>query len=100
MSPQALRYYLPAFLISPVLHYREANPIPDTILFLLRPPDKEDSAGRARFDARFGALGKPQRDAVAAFLEFLRDEYGNNFPAGIGNEPSVLLQWWASDSQK
>lgn len=95
MSSDAVRYYLPAFLISSVLHYAEANPIPDTLVFLLRPAETEDSKGRIRFESLFGSFSKPQREAIKAFLEFLRDEHGKDFPTETGtDEPSVLLQWW------
>ena len=98
LTPEALRYYIPAFLLSSVLNYKEANPIPDTLIFLLTPPATEDPASRIRFNARFGQFNKAQRQTIKAFLEFIRDEYGEDFPDQTGsNELSRLLRWWAAN---
>jgi hypothetical protein len=96
MTPEAIRYYLPAFLVVSVLHYQGANPIPSTLLFLLRLP--KDAEDRSRFQTRFRSFGKPQRDAIKAFLEYLRDEQAEDFLQA--DEASELLGWWNRSSQQ
>jgi len=91
MTPQAIRYYLQAFLLASVLHYHEANPLPSTVLFFLTFP--KNSEDRSRFRARFHLLTKPQSDAIRAFLEFIRDEYPEDYLQG--NEIGEMLDWWS-----
>ena len=38
LSPEAYRFYLPAYLITSVLHYDEADVIPSEVVFSLIPP--------------------------------------------------------------
>lgn len=95
MSPEALRYYLPAFLLAGVLQYENAGQIPSSLIFLLRPAGSKDPTAEARFRRRFGPLSNSQRRAIRAFLEYLRDNHSEDFPTEGGeDEPSTLLRWW------
>lgn len=96
MTPEALRFYLPAYLIASLLHYDQAGNIPSSVMFLLELPSADDSDGQGRFQARFEPLSRRQREAIKAFIEYLRDEHGEAYP----EDTSPLLRWWASDSQK
>jgi hypothetical protein len=96
MTPEAIRYYLPAFLVASILHYRDANPIPSTLVFLLRVP--KDAEDRSRFQTRFRSLATSQRGAIKAFLEYLRDEHAEDFLQA--NEVSELLSWWNRSSRE
>jgi hypothetical protein len=99
MTPEAIRFYLPAYLIVSLLHYEKADRIPGSVMFLLRPPLPHDTDSQSRFEARFGPLSRPQRNAIQAFLKYLHEEHPEDFPTeGDIDEPFVLLRWWADDS--
>jgi hypothetical protein len=95
MTAEAIRFYLPAYLIVSVLHYEAVDQIPGSVMFLLKPPVPADSVERSRFETRFGQLSKEQRRAVSAFLRYLRDEESQDFFQA--EEASELLQWWDKD---
>ena len=96
MTPEALQFYLPVFLVASVLHYGEAGNIPVSLVFLFTPPDPQDAAIQARFLARFGSFNSGQRDAVKAFAEYLRDEHGADSISASGTEEdaTLLMRWW------
>lgn len=97
MTPEAIRFYLPAYLRTSVLHYEKADTIPGSIMFLLRPTAPNDSDAEKRFRARFGSLNKQQCEAIRAFLEYIHDEHAEDFPNQSGtDEASVLLKWWST----
>jgi hypothetical protein len=67
-TPEAHRYYLPAFMTATVKHPVEADVIPENILFHF-----------ARFEEPFWSdrirvLSPPQRDVVASFLRATSDD--------------------------
>jgi len=96
MTPEAIRSYLPAYLNASVLHYREADQIPDSIMFLLSPPAAGDLNGKARFRARFAPLTDAQLNAIRAFLQYLHDEHAEDYPTeDNGDEALKLLKLWA-----
>ena len=95
LTPEALRYYIPAFLIASVLHYDDSDQIPSTLLFLLNPFAMTDSDYQPRFRERFESLSDSERHAIRGFLEFLRDTHADDFPSsGEKDQASQLLEWW------
>ena len=96
MTPEAVRYFLPAFLIASVQHYDDSDQIPSTLLFFLNPYAMSDSAYQSRFRERFESFNNSERAAIRAFLEYLRDTHSADFPASSGkDQASEVLDWWA-----
>ena len=92
MTPEAIRFYLPVYLMVSLLHYEEADTIPGSVMFLFKPPATNDPCGAQRFEARFGHLTSVQREAIKQFLEYMRDEHAEDFVQA--REATDLLQWW------
>jgi len=96
MTPEAVRFYLPAYLTATLLHYNDADQIPGSVMFLLKTPAASDADAYGRYRARFGNVSPAQRQAIRAFLTWIRDEHAEDFPAEGGvDEPSTLLRSWA-----
>lgn len=79
LSPEAFRYYLPAYLSAVAGYYRTSGSLPGSVVSALTPPEPDGPAD-PRFQARFGALTAPQSSAVAAFVAYMRAEHGRDFP--------------------
>lgn len=95
MTPEAVRYYIPAFLIASVRHYDDSDKIPSTLLFFLNPFSMTDSNYQSRFKQRFEPFTDSERSALIAFLEYIRDTHAEDFPMGAEkDEASQLLEWW------
>jgi hypothetical protein len=96
MTPEAIRYYIPAFLIASVRHYDDSDKIPGTLLFFLNPCAMTDSEYASRFRERFDVFDHSERGAITAFLEFLRDMHSEDFPTSTGrDEASQLIELWS-----
>lgn len=128
LSHRGLRYYLPAYLHYSVRAYREADSIPDGLLFIMELPTEADimrSALRSktspfrahsgpealqeaydsfqdrlcnlddavhRFIDRWSQFSPTQSRAILHFLEYLRDEHGQDYP---DDEPAVAIErYW------
>jgi len=91
MTPDAIHYYLPAYLKASVLSYHEAAAVPETLLFILKSPQEADADGRQGSFA--DRLTRGQKTVVRSFLEFLRDEHGADFPWEEVS-PSTVLEAW------
>jgi len=96
MTADAVRYYIPAFLIASVRHYDDSDQIPSTLVFFLNPCAMNDPHYQSRFRERFGLLNDSERNAIKAFLEHLRDTHSEDFPSSSGkNQASQVLEAWA-----
>jgi len=84
LTPEAYRFYLPAFLVAGSLHYDEADLIPDSVVFSLLPPsDPHDIVVYGEIDKKRREIFTPaQRAAVRAFLEFLKQYHAEDDPLG------------------
>ena len=91
MTPEAVHYYLPAYLRASVVSYGEAGGIPDTLLWLLNDPG--NSSHDPQVAGLLRRLTAAQRAAIRSFLEFLRDEHGADFPMD-DLSPSAVLEAW------
>jgi len=88
MTPEALRFYLPAFLLPSILDCGNAGDIPGSLLFLFETPS--DPVRQSWFAERFGPLTARQRQAIKAFIEYVRDEHKETWHY----EASVVLRSW------
>ena len=77
-TPEAYAYFLPAYLIAGALHYEDADAIPDTVVFSLTPPDDPDLYDAHRL--RMQSFTPEQRNAIIAFLQFLKDHFEDDDP--------------------
>lgn len=98
MTPAAIRYYIPAFLIASIRHYDDSDQIPSPLLFLLNPFAMNDSNYHSSFRERFDLFDDSQKSATKAFLEYLSEAHPEDFPTGAGkDQASQVLEWWAQD---
>lgn len=80
LTPEAYRFYLPAYLIAGSVNYDEADVIPDSVVFSITPPsDERDFDDYRRKMEGFTPL---QRKALRSFLEFLKKHHAEDFPLG------------------
>jgi hypothetical protein len=97
MTREAIRYYIPAFLIASVRNYDNSDKIPGTLLFFLNPHAMRDSEYASRFRERFDIFDDSERGAIRVFLEYLRDTHSEDFPTSTGrDEASQLIQLWSN----
>jgi len=84
-TPQALRFYLPAFMIASLLHPKQADVLPNEVCYTLNPPKTDDIAN---FKVRMAVFNGDQKRAIQAFLMFARDYLG------IAEARHALHRFW------
>jgi hypothetical protein len=68
-TPEALQYFLPAFMLVSLGAWREADDIPFSILYMCLPSDPSEEAGLQQHRReRFEIFTSRQREAIAAYL--------------------------------
>jgi hypothetical protein len=72
-TPEAYRFYLPAYLLAAALHYDEADTISDSVVFSLIPPS--DAKDAQSYLHRVEGFTTTQRKAIKRFLEFLKQQH-------------------------
>jgi hypothetical protein len=87
MSPRGFRYYLPAYLIT-ALDYEGADMIPFNVMSSLTFWEDDNERMREHKKERIALLSDRQHQAVLAFLEFMRDEYPDEW---MDDEPSRAI---------
>ena len=90
LAPEALRFYLPAFLTLALGRHGSCDRLAGLLLVVLTPGEKPGA--RRTFEARFGDLHAPQRGAVASFLRLWRDRLGDGPDAGQAR--IALERYW------
>jgi hypothetical protein len=81
MTPEAFRYYLPAYMSVSITNPDEADVIPETLVSALNPSAKVDEAYKT---ARLTAFDAAQKRVIASFLGFLAEHYGEEEFPGLG----------------
>ena len=106
LTPQAFRFYLPAYLIGSLLHHEYW--FAEVVSYVLMPPegkreiDENELAWKGeteqykyivkRFEKTAGRLTKEQKSAVRFYWEFLRDEHSEDYP---DDAPEIALKtYW------
>lgn len=79
-TPEAYRFYLPAYLCAVLLHYEDGDMIPGSIVFSLIPPSHAGDVQNYR--QRMDGFTSPQRNAIKSFLEFLQAQHPYEDPLG------------------
>jgi hypothetical protein len=72
-TPEAYRFYLPAYLIAAALYHDEADTIPGSVVFSLIPPS--DARDVQTYHRRMEGFTSSQRNAIKSFLEFLKAQH-------------------------
>ena len=68
-TPEALQYFLPAFMLVSLGAWREADDIPFSIMYICLPPDPSEEPGlQQHARERFEIFTPRQREAIAAYL--------------------------------
>lgn len=93
MTPEAVHYYLPAYLRASMLSYDEAGAVPETLLWILKSPPATRTDDQRAFASFADRLTPRQKAVIRSFLEFLRDEHGADFPWDVS--PSTVLEAWS-----
>ena len=77
-TPEALQYFLPAFMLVSLGAWREADDIPFSVMYICLPSDPNEEAGlRQHGRERFEIFTHRQREAIA---DFLREWAGSDSP--------------------
>ena len=76
-TPEAYRYYLPAYMLNSILYNEESDIVPATVIYSLTP--REDPKDLDDFNDRIGGFTPLQREAVKSFLAYLRMSYPDEY---------------------
>jgi uncharacterized protein DUF6714 len=89
LTPEAFRYYLPAYMLGCLAWLRTAKNIDNSVVFHLDPPKSEDE--RPAFLEIASGFSSPQRAAIRLFLEYMRAR-GDV----LGQIAHALKTYWAA----
>jgi len=89
MSPEACRFYLPAYMLIAIDNHDEADVVAESAWSMLLPKDDPSLADYWR--ERAAGFSPKQRKAIVSFLRFLQQHYGSDYPA-VG--PQNALSYW------
>jgi hypothetical protein len=79
-TPEAFRFFLPAFLLAALFHFDEADVLPESIVSGFRRPRHSYDETRQR--ERLQILTPDQTRAICGFIDFLEQEHGEGFLPG------------------
>jgi hypothetical protein len=85
-TPQAYRYFLPAYLKLCVTNWRDVDHAANAVIYSLELPNKVKN--RPRFFEVVDEFTDVQKNVIAHFLEYIDKTYGENFPI---HGPSIAL---------
>jgi hypothetical protein len=80
LTPEAYRFYLPAYLLAALLHYNQADTLPDSVVFSLIPPS--DAKDAQVYRRRLEGFTAAQRQVIRCFLEFQKEHHAQDDPLG------------------
>ena len=93
MSPDAFRYYLPAFILVSLERFRDSDLVPDAVISALTLPDRGDPLYKYKYD-RIKGFSPDQARAIRAFLEYMIKSHKNDF---VSDEPRFALKsYWGN----
>lgn len=88
LTPEAFRYYLPAYMRAAILDPVEADLVPAAVVMALTPSERDEGI-TSLVRARLRDLTPPQRRAVAATLRYFASALSDHFQ---GDEARVALE--------
>ena len=80
LTPEAYRFYLPAYLLAAVLHYDQVDTLPDSVVFSLIPPS--DARDVEAYRQRVEGFTATQRQVIRCFLEFQKQHHSQDDALG------------------
>lgn len=99
LSPEAFRYYFPAYMIACVDARSEIDVAWDSVIFNLTPPKSRRGPAWDSFRLRTGGFDAKQVDAIQAFVEFIREMDANAWAASgrvlTRDRIGPALQYWS-----
>jgi hypothetical protein len=96
-TPEAFRFFLPAYIRVSLLNYEEADIIPMSVLGSLTRP--QDPALSEYFKSRLGVLDNAQRGCLKNFIFFLRQCHAGDFlPGELDNAQACLDSLFVADA--
>ncbi|CAN5331884.1 hypothetical protein BH23BAC1_BH23BAC1_17820 [soil metagenome] len=80
-TADAFIYFLPAFMIFVLKDFYGSDTIPHTLVHCLSAPEESDTNfHKEKFFKIMNKLNEHQKEAIKAFLQFLKKEYPKEFP--------------------
>ena len=89
MSPEAFRFYLPAYMVITINDYKEADTAGDAAMFAVTPP--ADRSLVPWWQERISGFNAKQRSAIRSFLEYVDEKHAQDFPV---HGPKDALFYW------
>ena len=90
-TPEAFRYYLPAYLLAIIRNFDEADILSVKVMYDLTPPS--EAHYNPDFSERTSVLAEREREVVASFVAFFLDEHGDE----VFYEDGIRLKgYWCS----
>jgi hypothetical protein len=89
LTPEGLRYYLPAFMIASMLEPKRADVIPLFLCLSLTPP-KSGGSDFSGFRRRMEVFNPPQENAIREYLNYALEHLG------IREAKRALHRFWAA----
>lgn len=78
-SPEAFRFYLPAYLLAVLERYEDADILPEMLVGVLTAPDPQDPV-YSSFRRKFDGFSAARKAAITAFLEYLLRTHPDEYP--------------------
>ena len=92
MSPEAFRYYLPAFLLAVAEHFGEVDVLVQTVISSITPRRDKNRTLVEFVRERLEGFTPEQRGAIRLFLEYMKRELGQEYLFG---ELDAALEHWS-----
>ena len=97
-TPAAYHFFLPAYLLVSLSRFYEADVLPYDTVCGLDPMFNAECGRMRKFRKTQGLFTKTQRNVIRSFLEFLRDEYGEEFENEFADyELDRLIEFYSED---
>jgi hypothetical protein len=92
MTPEAFRYYLPAYLFIAIDRFKESDVIPYSVVWKLTAPE-HPGPDMDWFLSRVEGLSLEQRRVIIEFLQFMRTAHAEHF---FSDDPGTALKrYWS-----
>lgn len=101
-TPEAFRYFFPAYCRVAIFDYDNGDTVPGEIVFILTPPRyikecRKDKGISALFTELFKSISLDQKKAICVFLEYLCSKHPDDYPSNILNP---VITFWTEMVQR
>lgn len=95
MTPEAYRFYVPAYMLIALSNYNEADVTADTAINSFIPPDESSADMYQWWEQRVGGFPPEQRETIIAFLEYMQGAHAEDYPVHSPAEAlTKLKKYW------